>query len=45
VIKDPDRYFKLLSKLTENFANERFLGCIKDKNLGKIEEFISKFVF
>ncbi|MGC8757920.1 MAG: PTS sugar transporter subunit IIA [Caldisericaceae bacterium] len=45
VIKDPQKYLKFLSELTENFANADFLELIKSKDLDKIKLFLEKNVF
>ena len=44
VIKNPQKYVKVLSALTENFANEEFLGYMGRKNLTKVEEHIRKHI-
>lgn len=44
VIRDPQEYLKVLSKLTENFTNKEFLGYIKGRNLDKVEGYLRKNV-
>ncbi|MEM3509577.1 MAG: PTS sugar transporter subunit IIA [Candidatus Anstonellales archaeon] len=40
VIKDPDKYLKFLSLLTENFLNPQFLSYIRNKDVNNIEMFL-----
>jgi PTS system galactitol-specific IIA component len=44
VIKNPQEYLQVLSRLTENFASEEFLGYIKRKDLEKVREFLREHV-
>ena len=44
VIRNPDKYLKVLSALTEHFLNKDFLGYMKDKNLEEIQKYLRKYI-